>query len=357
MNRSYTGLFLRIIEFIYLNILKILDERICFLNNLGSQILSKSSGKTPLNGVGTLCVFASFDLKSVVDLYVLNYLKEIKSLGADLVFVSTSETLSANDMTKLSEFAQIIIHRKNRTLDFGSWKVGLDSLPDYKKYDRIIFANDSVYGPIKPLTEVVDKMSSQNLDMWGMTENFEMVSHLQSYFLVFESAAIRSEFFQRFWREFKFFFTKERVISCYEIGISLSAAAAGLKLGSLVKYRDVVRKILENDHWFYLRDRVKKTKAKEMNFGDLALSVAVNPTIYFWQILLEEFSFPFLKVEILMKNRVRAASVKNWKTSVAKANANFSTTQIEQHVERLGGRLSRREMEKTALLEGVNAQR
>src|SRR5580693_5642081 len=75
----------------------------------------------PPPGRRTLVLFAHFDAQGVVDPYVVYYLKALHRLGATIVFVSGSPSLTPESVAPLRELCAGIYTRHTLSLDFGSW--------------------------------------------------------------------------------------------------------------------------------------------------------------------------------------------------------------------------------------------
>ena len=130
-----------------------------------------------------------------------------------------------------------IIAEKHGEYDFGSYKRGLEEAYQYSQdYDAIIIANDSCYGPIRPLNNIFKTMEYSDCDFWGLTVNQEIyLPHLQSYFLVFNKKIINSEIFRNFFRKVKRENSKQDIVENYEIALTPTFLDAGFKMDNFIK--------------------------------------------------------------------------------------------------------------------------
>ncbi len=103
-----------------------------------------------------VCYFSHYDPNCTVDPYVLNYLDALLKVGFSIVFISTCHSLDRKSLIQLESRCYKIILRKNFGLDFGSWALGLLSVP-VNNDSILLFANDSVFGPIFDLEEVMTR--------------------------------------------------------------------------------------------------------------------------------------------------------------------------------------------------------
>lgn len=169
-------------------------------------------------------IFAHFDINSVIDNYVIYYLKELKKISANIVFVSDCN-LAENELNKLNGITFHNIAKKHGEYDWGSYKYGFRYLDDNKllnNTDELIFCNDSVYGPIYPLNEYIEQMSNSIYDFTGFFENQfglenSLQRHIQSWFLMFKKQVFTSEIFKEFIYSVKKLDNKIDIINNYEI--------------------------------------------------------------------------------------------------------------------------------------------
>jgi lipopolysaccharide biosynthesis protein len=273
------------------------------------QILQQAPGTAARSGSGRCCIFAHYDPHGVVDPYVVAYLQRLRELDADIVFVTANDTLAPAEIAKIAPLCREIIQRVNVSLDFGQWNLGI-RLHDLSGYRQLILANDSVYGPFRDLRPIFAEMEARGLDFWGLTESNERGHHIQSYFLVFEKSALDSAFFRDFWDGFRQQWRKRTLITKYEIGLSARARSNAMRFASWIS---------------------------EAQVG----SGQKNPTLFFWEKLIEEFGYPFLKTEILKINRFNSPNARRWREIVAAAG-DYDGALIANHLRRVGSALAPR---------------
>jgi lipopolysaccharide biosynthesis protein len=232
----------------------------------------------------SICIFACFSLNSRIDKSTIHYLKKLKELNYEIMLVTTSKLIENCDLKILEEICFGIIKRENVTLDFGSWQVGLQTLRNNDiPIPSLLLANDSVLGPFFEI-----KVPPQNLNqIFGITESWEVIPHLQSYFLYFPEIVIKSKFFEDFWFiKFRFVRKKRSVIDLYELGLTGLAKKAGIQIKALIPYEEILSNHLKS---------ISKKESLELPNVKLAL----NPTLYLWKTALEDLKMPFIKKELL----------------------------------------------------------
>lgn len=190
-------------------------------------------------------VFAHYDKDNLIDDYVVYYVSALKKAGCDVVFVSCKE-LAQTELEKLNGLVIHTITENHDEYDFGSYKRGFLYLESkLSEYDELIFANDSCYGPLYPISEVFAEMEKKNCDFWGITKNnfgyikqfkhyFVRRTHIQSYFIAFKNNIFTQEFFADFINSIKHEQEKRDIIINYEIGLSELLIKQGYKFAVLV---------------------------------------------------------------------------------------------------------------------------
>jgi lipopolysaccharide biosynthesis protein len=165
-----------------------------------------------------LAIFAHYDERADVKRYVLHHLSELGKVCDSVWFVSMAG-LSGGALEKVRPFCARAWVCDNRGFDFTMWRDAIARI-DPLEWDEIVLTNSSVFGPVWPLEEHFARMSRNDCDFWGMTENIELGWHLQSYFLVFRRKLIDAPAFRAFWQGVLPFRDKDQVIRSYEVGLS-----------------------------------------------------------------------------------------------------------------------------------------
>jgi len=270
-----------------------------------------------------LVLFVHFDRNGIVRQQLLGYMREFIANGRSIIFVTNSGKLRARDEAELRGLCTAVIIRRNRGYDFGAWRDVIEYLrlprPETKE---IILANDSVFGPLRPLAGMLEKFDYAAADVWGLTESWQYRYHLQSFFLAFGPAAIHSEAFKKFWESVYPVPVKPYIVRAYEIGISQVMLKAGLRCAAIWSYESLA-KMVDNDEFKKLvvleRSSFGKTdpihitrKSHVLRIRDaVARRIAMNPTSDLWRQLLIS-GFPFLKRELLRENPTAVQDVGDW---------------------------------------------
>jgi len=309
-----------LIEFAKLAALKLLtlaDLARRLAHPVRGRIIRSDDGEQASGSRGTLCVFAHFDRDGLVDDYVVNYLQALDRLGCETVIVSTAENLDDENIRKALPFCSRFIVKQNIGYDFASWRTGLESVGDLSGYDRLIVANDSVYGPLQDLGKVFDEMEGRNVDFWGITDSLKYGRHLQSYFLVYGKPVVQSATFCEFWRRLPDYRHKYVVIIQGEIGLSRRLVAAGFDFAA---YRPI-------------------EAVQEGQRADAATLAAkfrdprISPTHRGWRGLLQG-GCPFLKIQLLRDNPMQVPDLDDWETVLGEVSG-YDLKLIRNHLDRV----------------------
>ncbi len=270
-----------------------------------------------------IVLFMHFDARGVVRAQIYEYLRELKASGREIVFVSNAGRLQPGDMHALQGICSSVIVRRNIGYDFGAWREALDYLGLPRAgTEEVIFANDSVFGPLVPLGDTLRRLNYNKADIWGLTESWQHRYHLQSFFLAFGPAALRAEAFGKFWKTVRPVPVKSFIVHAYEVGITQAMVKGGLRCSAIWEYQALLKransegleKLIETEESELGRNDpihiTRKLQILRIRDG-VARRVALNPTSDLWRHLLLA-GFPFIKRELLRGNPTQVEDVGDW---------------------------------------------
>jgi hypothetical protein len=279
--------------------------------------------ETPVTLGPKIVLFMHFDKHGRVSQQLIEYLREFVKHGRSIVFITNAGKLTEPAMAQLQSICAAIIIRRNRGYDFGAWSDGIAhfKLP-LAGTEELILANDSVFGPLRPIGELLGRLNYNQADVWGLTESWQYRYHLQSFFIAFGPAALAAPAFKKFWRQVRPVPAKSFIIKEYEIGISQAMIKAGLRCEALWPYEALIKlvdtRILENlldveESDVAKTDPVHATRKRQIMRvrGAKAKRIALNPTADLWRQLLMS-GFPFIKRELLRKNPANVEDIGDW---------------------------------------------
>lgn len=305
-----------------------------------------------------LCIFAHYDRDTLVADYLVPFMQNLRESGCDIVFVSNSDGLSGAQIGKISPYVNQVIVRKNVGYDFAAYFTGYQATRErLDNYKRLLFVNDSVYGPFFPIKKTLSAMFARKPDLAGMTDAYAGKRHMQSYFWGFtinkNVKAILDDELQRF----EIINNKAQVVGRYEEGISQRFMNEKLRVRPYCSNKRMVAFESEAEHNDPLVDEIRddirrSVRRRKIGIGkriaalfsqdavqhnrEIVRMHANDTGIYsHWYTALVHFDCPFVKVSLL-KNRKTQAYHKNRVIGLLKDRyPDYNTALIENHLERM----------------------
>jgi len=284
---------------------------------------------------GKVCVFAHFDRKGDVHGYVLHYLKALRRAGFKIVFVSNAPALLHPGLAEVSTLADLVLRRKDVGEYFGAYKDGIAALGDLGKIDQLLLANDRLYGPFFPLSEIFHRMSALPGQFWSLTDSWERAYHLDADFVLFGREAIASAAFVKFWAGVRYANSRHYVFRYYEVGLSQALIAAGLRGASLCSYRDASRAVIDAVRAGALEDEGMDDDRKQHLrhvYALLQRGKPFNISAYLWDYLITVMGYPFIKSDLLQKRDVNSPYISHWQRIVTRESS-YDPDLIVRHLE------------------------
>jgi len=300
------------------------------LARLRGSIRQRWQGNDPNRSLKRHAVYVHFHPEGIVADFVVAQLRELSRLGFRITFVSNSPQIDGKLISIVAPVCREIILRRNTGYDFGAYRDGIMSIPDLLATECLILANDSVYGPLYPLDEMLGRCDPEVFDVWGATDSEEISYHLQSYFLVFYSRAIRSRAFWRFWFWFPNIDSRRFVIKCGEIGLTQRMLKAGLRVGAVYKCVDAeIRKARKISSVATLESDPQITSF--LALIETRKSTMFNPTHFFWEEMVIYERYPFLKRDLIRENYWKVPFGMPWR-KVIEEYTSYDVAIIEKHI-------------------------
>lgn len=275
-------------------------------------------------------IYVHFDRDGIVDPYVEFALAQYRPHVDHLVFVSPSvRELTAKQKSLVDHF----VSRENIGYDFGSWRDGLSTV-DLDRFEEILFANDSVYGPLWSPGPVLEFGRERDLDFWGMVMSDQSVSpgvvtpHVQSWFFAARKELIRSEVFQRFWQGIQAVETKREIIQRFEVGLTESVRRGGFSIGAVYD----AKKSLIDRMCTAVRESSLIELARTWRLLRRSVRGNRNPSEGDWDAVLAG-GVPFLKVSLFRLNPYGRRIENAWKYLQDKAS--MDSELIANHLGRI----------------------
>lgn len=155
-------------------------------------------------------IFAYFDPDGRLDAINATYLRALVET-VDVAVVVVNGACTDASAKAIEDLGAALIRRPNTGYDIWAFKAGVDALADQLgSLDELIIANSSVFGPLRPLDQMIRTMAQRDVDFWGITRHAAIGNsrgahreraHIQSYFTAFRSPMLRSAAFTNYWRD------------------------------------------------------------------------------------------------------------------------------------------------------------
>jgi lipopolysaccharide biosynthesis protein len=235
--------------------------------------------------ISRVALFSHWESTGIIsnpDLYSISMLKQC---GFRVIVITTAEmSLSEHDDVWFRHSNSIdgLISRTNLGFDFGSWQEGLAILAEEKiDFDELILMNNSLYPIAESISDLLKTLQNE-LDVGGLIWSNEFRKHIQSFFLYFNSKAIHSSEFLKFWN-----------------------AASALKDPSNGK-RSVITKFELTWADYFAGNEFLKVGA----IFDAPPKSIRNPMTFYWRDLISQ-GFPFIKKSLFLQNYEKV-EVSDW---------------------------------------------
>lgn len=183
-----------------------------------------------------LAIFAFYNEKGLINDYVVTYLKYLKEVSDNIIFVADNEP-NVKELSKIYLLVSHIESYHHGEYDFGSYKIGFKYAKEHyllDDVDEIILCNDSCFC-VDSLKPAFDKMSTKPCDFWSMTASNEYEPHLQSFFLVVKKKLFNSEVFSNYLDNVKHLDSFLEIVNTYEIPLKMTFEKEGFKSASYIK--------------------------------------------------------------------------------------------------------------------------
>lgn len=274
-----------------------------------------------------IAIFAHYDAHNLIRNYVIYYLQKLSKIVDKIVFVSTSD-LDESELAKLRSLNVQIILRENVGHDFYSYKIGLASIQDLTRVDKLILCNDSCFGPLFELQNIYAKLINSSGDFWGISANSRPSLHLQSYFLIFSHQVVNSAAFNDFWRKLAIVSDKDSIVNNYEVGLSQCLLSAGFKLSSWLPINDYKIKSLPLicRKWQIFIGERNNVNSRYSWKNLLEPLTRIDKTISLFDVSIKNYQLPFLKKSLFKDHWISHQQI----IQIVEDNANYDVELIKE---------------------------
>ena len=176
-------------------------------------------------------VFVIYHKDGLIDRSVDYYLSQLKAYTSRIVIVVNGK-LAEQGKKALSPYSEEIIVRENTGYDVAAYQTGIRAIgyEVLKEYDELWVINDSVFGPVYPLEQMLTAMEKRpNLSLWGVTGHRcmkemrlpdnpcgYMEAHIQSYFTAYRKSLLLDRCFEEYWENLPLVQNRQQAIDRHE---------------------------------------------------------------------------------------------------------------------------------------------
>ena len=179
---------------------------------------------------GSVCLFAAFAPDGILPIFTRFYLKNILDCGFILHLVLSGETPIDKETIVFCKKNNIHVwQRPNGGMDFGAWRF-LFQKNVAAQAPYVLLANDSVFGPFRPLADVVKQAHAYTLPAWGLVASRLITPHLQSWFVGLSRHTLQAAPVQRVFSLPFEQMSRNEIIWHGELGLSVALQEAGVPL-------------------------------------------------------------------------------------------------------------------------------
>ncbi|KDE21520.1 glycosyl transferase [Acetobacter aceti 1023] len=233
---------------------------------------------------GSVCFFAAYAPNGILPPFTQFYLKNILNCGFILHLVLSGDTPADKETIFFCKKNNIHFwQRPNGGMDFGAWRFLFQkNVAAHAPY--VLLANDSVFGPFRPLATVLAHAHAYTLPAWGLIASRLVTPHLQSWFIGLSHKTLQTAPVQQVFSLPFEHMSRNEIIWHGELGLSVALQEAGIPLQAA---------------W------------SDLN-APLARFLPTNPMHTHWYSLAASGQVPFIKRELLRNNSFAIPNLHQW---------------------------------------------
>jgi hypothetical protein len=285
------------------------------LRERDDPILRTEPGQDPAPDARAVAVMVQFSPDGTITDMVRRQIEAYRALGFAVVLVSNSPAFPEPAWQSARQVASLVVHRRNRGLDFGAWKDLVPvALARWPTAEELLLVNDSVLGPIRPVAPVVGAMREAGPGVFGLLESLQGGPHLQSWFTLARGPAAVADL-ARFLARLRLSRSKWIIIQRGELRLARAMRAAGHRVAAWHGYTELLRTALADP---VERAYLERALPAWLADADAAQQQAIlterplNPAHHLWRVLCGPAGCPFIKTELVRRNPGGLPDVECW---------------------------------------------
>lgn len=183
--------------------------------------------------VGEVCLFVTFASKPQIKRHVQAHVEHLLRAGVNVVLIVNTDLAPDQIVLDAALSARLggVLVRENIGFDFAAWAHVYLLCEGRDHWTRLLLVNDSIVGPLNApdFDRMLTRLRGSTADVLGLTESRSPRPHVQSFFLVFNAAALRSAVVQDLFQHMLSLPTKSQVIDVYETRLTQVLRCNGLR--------------------------------------------------------------------------------------------------------------------------------
>jgi len=286
------------------------------------RLVAVHTGIAGLARAGSVAVFAHYAPVPAVSGMVLRRIEALRAQGFAVVFVSMAPGIPPAALDRLRALCGLVILRRNHGLDFGAWH---DVAPLLRRaapaMQELLLLNDSLCGPFRDEAPVLAAIRAAGHGLFGLTENLAPRPHLQSYWLLGRGRPVVADLL-RFLERFTVTADKRRTIRTGEVRLTAWMRRRGHAVAAWCGYeaieaaallRPAARRRLRHLYPFLFQQIPPNAPGEAAMMRWAMQERPVNATHLFWRELVEDFGFPYVKTDLVLRNPLGLRDPGEWR--------------------------------------------
>ena len=147
-----------------------------------------------------LFLFAGYDRDGIIDDALIYYVSNLSNFGDVLLYMDSD--CKKSEIDKIKKYTIHTIAERHGEYDFGSYKRAFQYARDkkiLKNYDIVYMVNDSVFGPMFDMQNIIQKLDNMPTDAAGIVvSKHKTHSFIESWFVRLNEKVFLSPWFDKF---------------------------------------------------------------------------------------------------------------------------------------------------------------
>ncbi len=188
---------------------------------------------------GKVALVAQFSVGAKISLSLLELVRQLAENGYRSIVCSTCEVSEPLEWPGALPDGTVVLRRPNVGYDFGSWALALDRFPQVAGVERVILTNDSMAGPFAPIAPLLAHFERNPVDVWALTDSYQLGRHLQSFFVGFRDGVLAEAPLRDFFARVRIEPEKMEVVRRYELGLTQTCQRGAYSMTAMYRSQEL----------------------------------------------------------------------------------------------------------------------